>query len=81
MRIIVFALLTLFAGAAAAEGSCAFTYNSVSRKIEQRCKGMPTAPLGVQERALLTSRKAKVCVVKTERFGANLIRLAKPDCK
>lgn len=81
MRTIVFALLTLVAGAAVAEGSCTFTYNTVSRKIEQRCAGMPTAPLGIQERALLTSGRAKVCVVKTERFGANQIRHAKPDCK
>jgi hypothetical protein len=83
MRIIAFALLALVAGsaAAAAQGTCTFTYNTVSRKVEMRCTGIPSAPLGVNERALLATGRVKACVVEAERVGDTQLRLASPVCK
>ena len=69
MRAAVFVLLTLLAGSAAAQGSCTFVYNTVSRRVEMRCVGVPTAPLGVNERALLQAGKVKSCVVSVERIS------------
>jgi hypothetical protein len=81
MRTIVFALLTLVAGSAAAQGSCTFVYNTVSRKVEMRCTGIPSAPLDVGERALLATGRVKSCVVVAERVSDNQLRLASPVCK
>jgi hypothetical protein len=81
MRTIVFALLTLLAGSAAAQGSCTFVYNTISRKVEMRCRGVPSAPLGVSERALLATGKVKSCVVSIERISDKQLRPAEPVCK
>lgn len=81
MRTIVFALLTLLAGSAAAQGSCTFVYNTVSRKVEMRCKGVPSAPLDVNERALLATGKVKSCVVEIERVSDKQLRPVDPVCK
>jgi len=83
IRICVFALVVLSAGQALAqrEASCAFTFNAVSRKIEKRCQGMPTAALGFTERSLLSSGKMKVCVIRKETLPNNETRLTSPECK
>ena len=64
-KIAAFLFFALLSEAAFAQGSCSFTYNRVSGKIDMRCQGgMATAPLNVPERALLITGKAKVCVVR-----------------
>ena len=64
-KTVLLVLLTLLSGSALAQGLCRFTYNPVSRKVDMRCEGgMASAPLGVHERALLASGKAKVCTVR-----------------
>ena len=64
-RAVVLALLMVASGSALAAGSCSFTYNTISRRIEMRCEGgMASAPLGDNERIALISGKLKTCVVK-----------------
>ena len=82
MKIAVFALLALVAGQALAQDACTFTYNSVSRRVESRCTGvLRDAPLGAKERMLLSSRQAKLCVVRLERNEAKQLRMSTPECK
>ena len=82
MRIVLFALLALAASASAhAEGTCSFTYNPYAKRIDSRCQGIPTMQLGVTERALLSSGRAKVCVIKVERSGPRQVRALPAECK
>lgn len=82
MRIVLFALLALAASASAhAEGACTFTYNPYAKRIDARCQGVPEMQLGVHDRALLTSGKAKVCVIKVERSGPRQVRALPAECK
>lgn len=81
MKFLLIALLALIAGPAAAQGSCTFVYNTVSKKIESRCQGVPAAPLGVEERVALISGRVKSCVVAVERVAAKQLQPAAPVCK
>jgi len=82
MKIAVFALLASIAGSALAQDACTFAFNTVSRRIEPRCTGvLRDAPLGGKERLLLTSGRAKVCVVRLERNDAKQLSMSKPECK
>ena len=65
-------LLTLAAGAAWAQSdkSCTFVYNSVSKRVDMSCRGMPHAPLDVHDRVALVNGKAKACVVRFDPSAA-----------
>ena len=81
MRISVIALLALLAGPALAEDLCTFTFNTVSRRVEPRCTGLlRDAPLAAKERLLLSSGRAKVCVVRLERNDRKQLRMSDPEC-
>lgn len=81
MRIALLALLAVACGPAFAEGTCTFTYNPYAKRIDSRCQGIPSMQLGVHERALLSSGKAKVCLVKVERVGPQQVRALPAECK
>lgn len=81
MRLALIALFALVAGPAAAQGSCTFVYNTVSKKVESRCQGIPAAPLGANERIALMTGRVKSCVVEVERASAKHLKPAPPVCK
>ena len=81
MRLVLTALFALVAGPAAAQGSCTFVYNTVSKKIESRCQGIPAAPLGAEERLALVTGKVKSCVVQVERVSAKRVKPAPAVCQ
>lgn len=84
MRTIVFALFSLLAVPAFAEGTCTFTYNAYAKRIESRCQGMPGMPaaaLGLKEQSMLRVGEVKSCVVRVEHVNPKKERAAKTDCK
>jgi hypothetical protein len=81
MRIALLALLAAACGSAFAEGTCTYTYNPYAKRVDSRCQGIPQMQLGVHERALLTSGKAKVCLIKVERVGPRQVQALPPECK
>ena len=81
MRLVLTALFALVAGPAVAQGSCTFVYNTVSKKVESRCQGIPAAPLGTEERLALVTGKVKSCVVEVERVSAKQVKPARPVCQ
>ena len=82
-RTLMALLLALAAGGAWAQDdkSCTFTYNSFSRKIEQKCQGIPAAPLPDPQILALRTGQVKVCTVEVTRESLTRVKSQPPVCK
>ena len=83
MRNLLSIALVLLAGEAAAQaiGSCTFTYNSIAKRVESKCQGIPGVGLPGDAQLALITGKYQACTVEVVSSGPKTITPQPPVCK